>query len=793
MTMRTLMFSAMTAATLLYAGVAAAAAEQPRTCFLIHSSGMHLSKGYGSHAVLEAADSQSPQKLTFTPTGDGYYRISASDGSVLSLTGDYDALFTYNPSSPSNSQYALDTIDDFYIAIRCRANDKYLGVDQTTPGAYAYSDKTTPQYWYLSDNAAEPPRPSKCSYIVTPTVERQKFEGWGVSLCWWANMCGRWSDDKIDRIIDWLVSPEGLNYRIFRYNIGGGDDPTHKNCSEHHMSKGLRAEMEGFKDTSDGPYIWSRDAAQRKIMLKIKEKRPDAVFEAFSNSCPFYMTVSGCCAGHKNAKTDNLPKENYAEFAEYLVDVCRHYKEEYGIEFRTLEPFNEPMTDYWYAGGSQEGCHFDVSSQIEFLKVLAQKLQQSGLSTKISASDETSVSQSVLDFVAYRRSGVLDFVGQWNVHSYSADNLSRAKINALCHESGIRLWMSETGDGGNGLSGNLSVARRLIDDMRFIMPSAWIDWQYIEENDDQWCLVSTDNYLTGDGHRTKNYYVRSQFSRFIEEGSTIITSLNPNTLAALSPDRKTLVLVALTPSPVAITHRADLAAFEHVGTAISAWITDPLHDAAETDNFSLTGTTLSFSLPATSVCTFTIPVTVPVSDKGLNTASAYLICPRGTADLALTASNGEVRLRPITMSDSQQWTLTPSGEGYTMTNLSGDILTERPSSYYLATATNATGSQTFTIHPIDGIHYRIDNSDGSKSIDLEGESCDDNTRIGVWTYADENTEAPVHRQWSLIEVPGSNSEAGVDMNTPPFTTEAPTLTAKSTSPGTITVKCDSAG
>ena len=85
-------------------------------------------------------------------------------------------------------------------------------------------------------------------YEVNPQEMRQHFEGWGVSLCWWAGQCGKWSDEKIDEIITWLVSPEGLNYSLFRYNIGGGDDPQNRHCTPHHMGqgKGLRAEMEEF-------------------------------------------------------------------------------------------------------------------------------------------------------------------------------------------------------------------------------------------------------------------------------------------------------------------------------------------------------------------------------------------------------------------------------------------------------------------------------------------------------------------------------------------------------------------
>ena len=89
------------------------------------------------------------------------------------------------------------------------------------------------------------------------------------------------------------------------------------------------------------------------------EKRPDAVFEAFSNSPPYWMTISGCSAGHEDPGKDNLAPSNYAAFCDYLIDVCKHYKDEYGIEFKTLEPFNEPTSRYWNYMGSQEGCHFD--------------------------------------------------------------------------------------------------------------------------------------------------------------------------------------------------------------------------------------------------------------------------------------------------------------------------------------------------------------------------------------------------------------------------------------------------
>ena len=438
------------------------------------------------------------------------------------------------------------------------------------------------------------------SYSVNPEQVVQHWDGWGVSLCWWAGQCGKWDEGKVDEIIDWLVSPDGLNYSHFRYNIGGGDDPQNRNCELHHMGKGkgLRAETEGFKDFTGDQFHWERDSAQRRIMLKIKEKRPDAVFEAFSNSCPYYMTYSGCVAGNKDGSKDNLKREYYEEFAHYLVDVCKHYKEAYGIEFKTLEPFNESATSYWYQNGSQEGCHFDYSSQIAFLRVLAPILQASGLSTIISASDETSVEHSIKAIQAYKQAGVLPLVGQWNTHTYQGDTKQRIRLSALVQEAGKPFWMSETGSGGKGLEGNLKMAQRLFDDIRYLQPEAWFDWQYMEERSDQWCVINGS--FQGQIYRkVKNYFVRQQCSRFIKRGYDILQTDCSQLLAAISEARDTLTLVLLNEGEET-THNIQIQKSKFKKAKV--YRTSASEDMAVVkDGFRLKNNTLSIVLPKQSI------------------------------------------------------------------------------------------------------------------------------------------------------------------------------------------------
>lgn len=774
-----------------------AQAEAPATCYVMHSGGCHISRNAEGRAVLEAGDVANPQMMTLTPTGDGAYTISAPGGGYLSLEGRWDAKFLDDPASTA-AQFVIEDTGNFFKKLKCRSNNKYIGTDAMTAGSYIFADKDgrdSRHYWYMTTDPTEQPPYDVYTYVINPGATRQQFEGWGVSLCWWANMCGKWSDEKIDEIVDWLVSPEGLNFRIFRYNIGGGDDPENTNCTAHHMGngKGLRAEMEGFKDSSDGPYIWTRDEAQRKIMLKIKEKRPDAIFEAFSNSAPYYMTYSGCVAGNTNSSTDNLRPECYEEFAHYLVDVCKHYKDTYGIEFRTLDPFNEPMTSYWGANGGQEGCHFDVNSQIEMVKVLYPILKASGLNTVISASDETSVAQAVNDFIAFRNAGILDMIGQVNTHTYTADDRSRNKLSSLCREENKPLWMSEVGLGGSGFGGNLSLAQKLINDMRYIMPSAWVDWQYIEEGNDQWCLVRGD-FAKETYEKVPNYYVRSHFSRFIKEGYTILTSMQDNTLTAISPNGDELVLVALNNGAVKAQHHVDLSMFTTVGSDIEAYITSESERMADFDGVEYADGTLDFELQPSSIVTIVIPVTANKTGNNIpQDGKKYLICPRNSASKAIeTTSEGGVVLGDIDFDKAQIWTASAAtGVTMTFTNGNGEIITENAPAYPLAIKKESASGQNFKVEDIDGIFCKVMNENGTKAFDLQNEKNAAGTTVGVWAYA---ADAPIHRQWIFVNVPESLDLSGVVL---PATvgreSEAPLRIGMADSAITITSKANVEG
>jgi hypothetical protein len=95
--------------------------------------------------------------------------------------------------------------------------------------------------------------------MVDPGQRYQVFDGWGTSLCWFANVVGRWPEPDRSEIIGKIFDPKiGLGLNVARYNIGGGENP-----EVHAM--GHRERMDGYEPVL-GTWDWSADAGQRWVL-----------------------------------------------------------------------------------------------------------------------------------------------------------------------------------------------------------------------------------------------------------------------------------------------------------------------------------------------------------------------------------------------------------------------------------------------------------------------------------------------------------------------------------------------
>ena len=397
---------------------------------------------------------------------------------------------------------------------------------------------------------------------VNTAVHHQHFEGWGTSLCWWANHVGGWAEAKRNALVDNLVdATNGLGYNVFRYNIGGGENPTHT-----HM--GQFKNIPGFEPSS-GTWDWTADANQRAILQRIVTSGgAGVILEAFSNSPPYWMTNSGCASGATSGGSNNLRDDSYNAFADYLTEVVKHYRDTWGITFRTLEPLNEPNATWWAANGGQEGCRFDGAHQPTILKAVATSLAAKGLTgTTVAASDENSIDDGYNIMRGYDAT-TLAGMSQMNVHTYSGS--MRANLRTLATTDGKRLWASESGPLNQTLADDTAaavfMAGRIMTDLRDLQAEAWVDWQ-VGDPSTNWA-----SYSLNDGQQSfgflRRFYMHAAFSRYIRPGSTFVDVNNANMVAAVSPDGSRVAIVVLNSSTTASAgFTFDLTSLATVGSA----------------------------------------------------------------------------------------------------------------------------------------------------------------------------------------------------------------------------------
>ncbi len=451
-----------------------------------------------------------------------------------------------------------------------------------------------------------------------------KFQGWGTSLCWWANRVG-YSDVLAQKTADLFYGDEGLRMNIARFNIGGGDDPTH-----HHITR-TDSNMPGYTVYNNGnvTYDWNADYNQRNVVQRaIKACGDDMIVEMFSNSPPYYMTNSGCSTGNKDSGKNNLRDDQYTAFAEYLAEVCAHYEKYWGVKVQSIDPMNEPYTNFWGAFSyKQEGCHFDQgNSESKILVELKKSLDKRGLNDVIvCGTDETSIDTQIDSFNKLS-SEAKSILGRIDTHTYGGSQRSKLKETALAN--GKNLWMSEVD--GSGVSGTnagemasgLWLAERMALDCNELNCSAWILWQAIDNhissvgmngNKDKgmvnvnggfWGLAVAD-HDKNEVILTKKYYSFGQFSRYIRPGMTMLKSTG-KTMAAFDEKTGRLVVVAINSGSSAQEFNVDLSGFDEVGVSAQAIRTSNTESWKDVGNIALNGTSLKTQLAPQSITTYIV-------------------------------------------------------------------------------------------------------------------------------------------------------------------------------------------
>ena len=418
---------------------------------------------------------------------------------------------------------------------------------------------------------------------IDPAKRQGTWEGWGVSLSWWAAVHGD-RDDLADALFTThpvSVGGEtlpGLGLNIVRYNAGAS---SWNKIGDRKMveSKAITRsrQIEGFwldgknADPASTAWDWSVDAKQRAMLVKAKQRGANK-FELFSNSPMWWMTKNDNPSGGPKSSDDNLAPGQERNFAIYLATIARRSADQWGVPFTTVSPFNEPRSDWWSADGRQEGCHISAPAQARILKRVREELDRRHLQAlPISASEETHYDHAIQTWESFDEA-TRALIGQVNVHGYQEAKGDREKLQRLVHiEGGKPLANSEYGDGDPS---GLNMARNLHRDFARLRPTSWSYWQAIDGGG--WGLLASNIRRQAFTFRVNpKWHVLAQYTRNIPRGSVILATDDESTICAYDLQQRKLTLVCLNDTDKARDVEFDFSAFAASGRKASRWITEP--------------------------------------------------------------------------------------------------------------------------------------------------------------------------------------------------------------------------
>ncbi|GHE35249.1 glycoside hydrolase [Streptomyces capitiformicae] len=476
---------------------------------------------------------------------------------------------------------------------------------------------------------------------IDPSYRQQEFEGWGTSLVWFANATGRYPEPIRRQLVDMLFDEDGLALNIARYNIGGGNAP---DVRKDYMKTG--ATMDGFWKAPEGTtrqhmewwnpdnpdhWDWDADAGQRWWVDQIKDKITK--WEAFSNSPPWFQTVSGYVSGGFDANTDQIRADRVDEFATYLVRVTEELEKRHGIDFDTIAPLNEPNTNYWGTqigadgqptGGRQEGAHAGPALQQKVVLALAKALEGARTDAEISAMDETNPTIFTQNWNAYDASARAA-LPQLNVHTYGTG--MRTSARDIAKGADKKLWMSEvegtwgTGTDFTSMEPGLGIATRMVDDMRELEPSAWVFWQPIEDSIPQaaagknWGSIhvpfnctAEDTLETCPIRANSKFHTIRNFTHHIRPGDHFVKVDDASSVAAVKKSGRAATVVHVNSGTSARSVTLDLSRFAKVSprATVIPVVTSADGALVEGTPVRVTDRRATLDVPAKSVTTFLV-------------------------------------------------------------------------------------------------------------------------------------------------------------------------------------------
>jgi O-glycosyl hydrolase len=322
--------------------------------------------------------------------------------------------------------------------------------------------------------------------------------------------------------------------------------------------------------------------------LQAAKDRGVEQFIAFVNSPPARMTRNGYTNCTNGLGSTNLKEGFESQFARYLVDILKHFRDEWNISFDFISPVNEPQWE-WNEGSNQEGNRASNHDISNIISALDAELKRQDVETNILAVESADLeswykkknnmeSEYGEPYGSYLSEIINDddikdkifpvFCG----HSYWSDRVTTQLVQdreALYYNilsllnDGWNYWMTEYAvlDGPEGAGGRgrdltmktaLDVARVIHYDLTILNTSAWQWWTAVSPEDYKDGLIYTDykdNPVSQNIIKSKLLWAFGNYSRFIRPASVRIALSGADDKfglmgsAYLNPDRNKVIIV----------------------------------------------------------------------------------------------------------------------------------------------------------------------------------------------------------------------------------------------------------
>lgn len=355
------------------------------------------------------------------------------------------------------------------------------------------------------------------------------FEGFGTSLCWWAQDVGRRTEKSGDTELRELAvkalfdKETGLGLTNLRYNLGANCD-----YSDYDSYYDKNRFAESFM-TMDGTLDFTRDSGAQWVLKRAVEYGVQHV-TLFANSAPTYLTINGKAYCTNNARI-NLAPENYSAYAKYFCDVAEHFIDE-GIPVKEISPINEPQWD-WVTYGGQEGSHFTPNEVVEILLVFLSEMKSRDKLTGVKLAypecgEWKNATYNYLDAIMANDT-LRSEIDAFSCHSYWSNKLDKTNfINYVNeHYEGLKLRQTEWCEMVNGrnvtMASAFTLAQEIIEDLSILEVVSWDSWIGLSNYDYHDGLL----YFENEGTTLtlpKRYYAMAHFSQFITPGVLRIDS-----------------------------------------------------------------------------------------------------------------------------------------------------------------------------------------------------------------------------------------------------------------------------